>query len=306
MSTETYLLIAVLLGMISAALLVMTLRASARIHQVTQERLSTVLKLNKDAVDSSLAHKVERCCSRLGLHRLHRITGTSLRTLLDEAGVHRPEVRAVVHGIYALCPFVCAGLMALYILAAGDFREQGASALVFGALLGYFAPRYALRYAGGVRKRRLSDETLMMIHLLEMLFEAGLSIEQALRTLRDQTRTLMPNMCGELDKVISRLEAGMDRVTVLEQWGQSVGVREVSDLVEMLSQVSTQGGNIQRNLAELVALMEDRTRTELREKVGKLSGKMTLVMVLFLFPALMIFVAGPGILSLSAALGGMQ
>ncbi len=306
MTAEIYLLAAVLFGLISAALLVVTLRVSARIHQVTQERLSTVLKLNKDAVDDSPAHKLERCCNRLGLHRLHKLTGASLRTLLDQAGIYRPELRAVVHGVYALCPFAFAGLLLLYVLATGDLREQGASALAFGALFGYFAPRYALRYLGGVRKRHLCEETLVMIHLLEMLFEAGLSIEQALRTLRDQARALMPHMCGELDKVIARIEAGMDRVLVLEQWGRGVGLREVSDLVEMLAQVSTQGGNLRRSLAELVVLMEDRSRTELREKVGKLSGKMTLVMVLFLFPALMIFVAGPGVMSLSAALGGLQ
>jgi len=58
-------------------------------------------------------------------------------------------------------------------------------------------------------------------------------------------------------------------------------------------------------------LMQNRTGSlelvkRLREKVGKLSGKMTVVMVVFLFPALMIFVAGPGVMALAAALGGVR
>lgn len=303
MSKEIFLLLEFLLIVASIGLLVLTLGMPARIHYVVQERLRDLLDIDSDTVDNSLAHKVGRWFDRFGLRHVNIAT---LRSLLDHAGIYRPEWRALVHGAYVLSPFLFSVLAAVYTLAAGSFAEKGIYALMTGAVFGYFAPRYVLRYMVNLRKRRLRDEALMMIHLLKMLFDAGLSIEQALRILRDQAGILLPHMCHDLDRMIKRIETGMDRASVLDKWAGEAGVREVSDLAEMLLQLSRQGGNIQESLTEMVALMEDRNRTALREKVGKLSGKMTVVMVLFLFPALMIFVAGPGVISITGALGGLR
>ncbi len=44
---------------------------------------------------------------------------------------------------------------------------------------------------------------------------------------------------------------------------------------------------------------------DLRERVNLISGRMTVVMVLFFFPALIIFVAGPSWVSLIRALSGV-
>ena len=43
----------------------------------------------------------------------------------------------------------------------------------------------------------------------------------------------------------------------------------------------------------------------MKEKVGKLSVKMTVVMMITLLPALMLVLAGPAIISLAAAIKGM-
>jgi tight adherence protein C len=303
MRIEVYLLIALVLGMASVVLLIITLRASARAHYMTQDRFGDLLNISSGPVNTGFAYRVEYWFNRLGLQRVY---GAALRAPLDEAGIIRPELRAIAHGFYVLSPVLFALLAGLYMFAAGRFAEEGASGLAMGGLFGYFVPRYTLRYMSDRRKRALADETLVMIRLLQMLFEAGLSIEQSLRTLREQAGILLPYMRHELDRVVKRIEAGMDRIQVLEEWSNSVGVREVSDLAEMLSQLMQQGGNVQKSLTEMVVLMEDRSRTELREKVGKLSGRMTVVMVLFLFPALMIVVAGPGIMSLTSALGSLR
>jgi tight adherence protein C len=74
----------------------------------------------------------------------------------------------------------------------------------------------------------------------------------------------------------------------------------------MLKQVTRYGGNIRDSLAEYTTLVEQRQVSELREYVSKLSAKMTVVMILFLFPALMIFLAGPGFMGLAKALKGVS
>lgn len=303
MNGEILILIALLLVVASLGLLLPTLGTSARIQYLVQERLRDLLNLDNEPAGDGLAHGLERWLERMGLKRINI---APLRAQLDHAGIHRPEMRVLTHGAFVLSPFVFCALAVLYIMMTGSLAGQGLSAALLGFLFGYFAPRYALRHLVKVRQDKLREEALMMIRLLQMLFESGLSIEQALRTLRDQGGILLPAMRAELDRVLKRIEAGMDRVTVFDKWAAEVGVRDVSDLAEMLLQLSRQGGNIQESLSKMVEIMEDRNRTELREKVGKLSGKMTVVMVLFLFPALLIFVAGPGVLSITSALEGLQ
>ncbi len=50
-------------------------------------------------------------------------------------------------------------------------------------------------------------------------------------------------------------------------------------------------------------MIEERRSLDLRERVNVMSGRMTVVMVLFFFPALLIFVAGPAFVSVLRALG---
>ena len=63
--------------------------------------------------------------------------------------------------------------------------------------------------------------------------------------------------------------------------------------------------NVLNSLIEYTKLVEQRQISELREYVSKLSAKMTVVMMVFLFPALLIFVAGPGFVGLANALKGL-
>ena len=64
------------------------------------------------------------------------------------------------------------------------------------------------------------------------------------------------------------------------------------------------GGNIRETLVKFAQLIEERQLSALREYVNVLSGKMSVVMMVFLFPALLIFLAGPGFMALAKGLSG--
>jgi len=143
------------------------------------------------------------------------------------------------------------------------------------------------------------------LHLLRMLFDAGLSLEHALRVLVQQAADLVPNLAEELGATLKRIEAGQDRSEALVEMAAPLGVAELNDTIAMLRQATRYGGNLREPLVEYTKIVEQRQVSELREQVGKLSAKMTIVMVIFLFPALMIFVAGPGFIGLANALKGV-
>ena len=156
------------------------------------------------------------------------------------------------------------------------------------------------------RCKALRRELVPLLHLLRMLLDAGLSLEHALRVAVEQGTDLIPNFAVELNRVLVRLAAGQDRGEALARMAEQLDIVEVNDMVAMLRQVTRFGGNIRDSLASYTQLLEDRQLSELREYVSKLSAKMTVVMMVFMFPALMIFIAGPGFLGLTQALGSMR
>ncbi|MCY1551662.1 hypothetical protein D9M68_880070 [compost metagenome] len=59
------------------------------------------------------------------------------------------------------------------------------------------------------------------------------------------------------------------------------------------------------SLLALKKLLDDRRLTRMQEYISKLSAKMAVVMMSLLFPALLIVLAGPGLVAISRAMGGM-
>jgi tight adherence protein C len=70
----------------------------------------------------------------------------------------------------------------------------------------------------------------------------------------------------------------------------------------ILNQLIHQGGGAMKSLLSLKQLIDDRRLTRLQEYISKLSAKMSVVMMVFLFPALLIVLAGPGFMAISKAL----
>ena len=140
------------------------------------------------------------------------------------------------------------------------------------------------------------------IHLLRMLFDAGLSTEHALRVMHEEGHVLMPNLSDEIAGTLQRIDAGHDRADALSEMAAPLEVAELTDTVAILKQVTRHGGNIRDSLTKFAQLIEDRQQSALREYVNQLSGKMSIVMMVFLFPALLIFLAGPGFLALARGL----
>jgi len=76
-------------------------------------------------------------------------------------------------------------------------------------------------------------------------------------------------------------------------------------VVVIIRQMLKQGGSARASLTKMVELIEGRRLSGMQEKVSKLSAKMTVVMIVFFFPALVILLAGPGFISIGDSMGEM-
>ena len=239
------------------------------------------------------------------LERFSSSESEEMQRLLVQAGWGTQQTRFLFLAVGWLGPLAAAVLAASYAVAQGMGFSDMLLYLVFAFALVFIAMRRLLRWRAAQRQQAMRREVTSLLHLLRMLFDAGLSFEHTLQVIEQQGRELIPHLASELSVVLKRIQAGQDRGEALAEMAAPLDIPELNDTVGMLKQVTRYGGNIRDSLMEYTRLVEQRQISELREYVGKLSAKMTVVMVVFLFPALMIFVAGPGFVGLASALKGL-
>lgn len=240
----------------------------------------------------------------LGQHVLARKKNTAsdeIRLLLARAGWRRRTDLAVFYALQVLFP-VLAGLASSYAFWVDGIspRDWANGFLVCG--VAWLLPKRIVAYLAGARQKRVAEQTLIMVHLLRVLLSTGLSVEQSLRSLVVDTRALLPDLAAELDTLLRRIDIGEDIAFAMRDMARSMDVPELTDLSMILEQTWRMGGNVTKSLGDLSALINERRQTSLKERVSKLSAKMTIVMMVFLFPALMVFLAAPGFLAVARSL----
>ena len=243
-----------------------------------------------------------RRLSRWGLRYSGRLVDPEVARMLVQAGWRGREAFAVFVGLRVILALL-AGVVAASSLASTAHSGSATLMLCFAAgAVTYLAPRMLLGLRARGRITRMRDDVTAYTQLLRVLFDAGLSLEQCLRTLVRDGRSLLPALHRELEMVVRQISSGQERNQALHALAEDLRIPELRDLVRLLGQIDQYGGSVQTALAQFSELLVDRQRTDLQERVAKLSAKLTLVMVAFLFPALLVFVGGPGFIALLRAL----
>ncbi|RMO88026.1 hypothetical protein ALQ33_04421 [Pseudomonas syringae pv. philadelphi] len=224
--------------------------------------------------------------------------------LLNRIGWRRASKRS----LFAACQIgLPVGLMCVVALVQLLFFkniEQPLIAPVFALGVGYLLPKRVLAMAAKRRQKQVVIEISTFIPLLRILFESGMAVEQALRVLSSEGKELLPVLSDEIRVVLTRVDSGLELGEELRKTAALLAVDELSDTCVILNQLIHQGGGALKSLLTLKQLIDDRRLTRLQEYISKLSAKMSMVMMAFLFPALLIVLAGPGFIAISRALGG--
>lgn len=173
----------------------------------------------------------------------------------------------------------------------------------FATALGYLLPKRLLAAAAHRRQKQLAIEISTFIPLLRILFESGMAVEQSLRVLSIEGKQLLPALTHELRLILTRVDSGLELGEELNKATQLLAVDEFTDTCVILQQLIHQGGGAMKSLLGLKLLLDDRRLTRLQEYISKMSAKMSVVMMLFLFPALLIVLAGPSFSALARAFG---
>ncbi|MGX2040311.1 type II secretion system F family protein [Methylocaldum sp. MU1018] len=224
-----------------------------------------------------------------------------IKLLLSRAGWKRQTDLAVFYAVQMLFP-ILAGIVASHAFWVDGIESRDWTNGFIACGTAWLLPKRIVAYLAAARQKRVAEQALVMVHLLRVLLGTGLSVDQSLRSLVVDTRALLPDVAVELGALLRRIDIGEDIGFAMRDMARDMDVPELTDLSMILEQTWRMGGNVMKSLSDLSTLIDERRQTGLKEKVSKLSGQMTIVMMVFLFPALMVFLAAPGFLAIARSM----
>ena len=224
--------------------------------------------------------------------------------LLEQCGFYGAQPRAMFGGLRMLVPALLAGGVFIWRLHGS---LVSAFAWAFAAFaIGYLLPKMALRRRAAERLRQVAEDLPVLIDMLWLLQGVGLSIDQSLQIIVTEFGTMLRVLGPELQRANQQFASGRSREQTLNRIGKLFDDEDLKGLITLLTQVDRHGGAVQEPLRQFGERLQVARKARMKDKIGRLTVKMTGVMVVSLLPVLLILTAGPGFLGVIRMLSRMN
>lgn len=165
--------------------------------------------------------------------------------------------------------------------------------LLVGAAIGYYGPYLYVSNAITKRKERILSAFPDSLDLLVSAVEAGLGLDAGFRRVADEMELASPDLSLELQLVNHEVTAGIPRVDALRHLEERVGLEDVTSLVNVLIQAERFGSSVARALRVHAEHIRIRRMQRAETKAAQVSPKLTVVMIIFILPTLLLVLLGP-------------
>ncbi len=171
------------------------------------------------------------------------------------------------------------------------------------AAVAFLLPRRVIKGLGQGAEHRQNLEAVELCHLTRMLIEAGLSLERVLRIIAVQARPTLPMLAPRIDRFIRMMESGAERSEALNELGDNKRIPVLRNYVVLMKQSGQLGAGVSSSLEQIIQEANETERNRLKEATNRIGAKMTVVMMIFMMPALFILIGGPAAISILDVLG---
>ena len=194
----------------------------------------------------------------------------------------------------------------IYTLVLKAHQDVSTQSMILMTIMpgaaGYYLPQYWVQRRLQSRQQEIIQGFPDALDLMLVCVEAGQSLDQSINRMAKETRLGYPALADEFDMVSHEVKAGKERVQVLKDMSERVGVSDISSFVTTLVQSATYGTSIAEALRVYSAEMRDKRVMRAEEKANTLPTKLTLGTMMFTVPPLMIILIGPSVYGISSML----
>jgi tight adherence protein C len=228
----------------------------------------------------------------------HKGSASALQRRLDLAG-NPPR-----WGMERILAAKGVGLLILALLGLLYGRHSAGLAFLLvcaGGATGFFLPDLLLYNTALKRQARIQKSLPDALDMLTVCVEAGLGFDAALAQV---ARNSSGPLAAEFARALQEMQIGKSRSEALRAMAGRTTVPEMRAFLSALVHAGELGIAIAQVLREQAREMRLRRRQRAEEKAQKVPVKILFPLIAFLFPALIIIVMGPGVITIAHSLLG--
>jgi tight adherence protein C len=166
-------------------------------------------------------------------------------------------------------------------------------------LLGYVAPSVYLDRRISARRNEHRAGFPDLMDLLVVCADSGLSMEAALERVGRELGESYPSLCANLHMANLEIRAGRTMTEALDHLGDRLGLEEARSFATLIQQSAELGSSITDALRVYSDDMRHKRLSRAEEKAYSLPAKLTIPMMLCIFPVLFVVILLPVIVRLS-------
>jgi tight adherence protein C len=213
-----------------------------------------------------------------------------LRSRLMQAGFYNREAPQVFLGIKAAA--LAVATVGIVLILPVMMSQKGGGMMTLGlavglALAALYGPDMVLKKRRTTREREYSDGFPDLLDLMVASVEAGLSMDAAVNRVTQELDRRYPNLTVHLRFLVLELRAGRARKDAWSAFADRVGIDDARALATMLRQAEEMGTSMGDTLSVFSQDMRAKRMLRAEEKALGLSAKLTVPLILFIFPALL-------------------
>ena len=274
-------------------------------YSSVRRRLQTNPRLNTDLMRPQMADEPVFISAKLSekLEKTFDLTksGATIKKLqakLTQAGIYTERAIPLFLGV-KLGGLLVLPILVLFLLWGGASQRTLMVIAISVCILAYLLPNFLLNRVISSRQKKIREALPDALDLLVVCVEAGQGLDAAIKRVAEDLQKSSPIISQELLLVNLETMAGLERQQALKNLGERTGVEELVSLCNILIQSDRFGTSI----AQALKTQSDYIRTDRRQRLEALAAKtpvkLLFPMLLFIFPAIMVVILGPAIITLT-------
>jgi tight adherence protein C len=213
-----------------------------------------------------------------------------LRSRLMQAGFHSREAPVIFLGVKAA--LLALATLTVMLTLPMMISHKGGNMLALGLALGVslaalYGPDWVLNQRKTTREREYSDGFPDLLDLLVASVEAGLSLDAAVSRVTEELERRYPTLTVHLRFLVLELRAGRARKDAWSAFADRLGIDDARALATMLRQAEDMGTSLGDTLSVFSSDMRMKRMLRAEEKALGLTAKLTVPLILFIFPSLL-------------------
>jgi tight adherence protein C len=218
----------------------------------------------------------------------------AIRNTMGRAGIYSAQGAKVMKGAQVI--LTGGGLLiGTWLGMTTGYMMLG---VALGGLIGYLIPSITLKTMIKSNQEQLNIGLADALDLMVVCVEAGLTVDAAMQRVGNELSIAHPAISREFGIAHMETRVGLARTDALKNMGTRTGNEACQSLASMLIQADRFGTSIAQALRVHADTLRTARQHAAEEMAAKASVKMTFPLVLFIFPATFIVLAGPTVIQL--------